>query len=336
MKKYIYLYPHSVRGKDAVPNPYLKNIIGSMQKYYTFINLNRRSKTGIFNILKYYTKLDYLMLNWIEDLPDKKIGLLQSVFFIILLLLTDLTKKRVIWTMHNKISHHKKHFVLKKLLFRLLISHSDYIITHSKEGIEYLKKLNYKKAHKLKYIPHPVTMQQFIETKNKKYDILIWGSIIAYKGIDKFLSLLNDKKLLDKHRILIIGKAQSNEYFNELLKYSSEKVVIKNKYVPEDELKELISQSEVVLFTYSESSVLSSGVLMDTLSYGAKIIGPHSGAFKDLEERNLIKTYKDFNMLINILDKPFIFNDINSKNIDSFIKENTWDNYASILHKWIN
>ena len=137
MKKNIYLYPHSARGKDVVPNPYLKNMVKSMQKYYTFVNINHPSNTGIFDILKYYLKLDYLMLNWIENLPDKKNGLLQSVFFIILLLITGVTKKKVIWTMHNKISHDKKYFVIKKLLFKLLISHCDYVITHSKEGIEY-------------------------------------------------------------------------------------------------------------------------------------------------------------------------------------------------------
>ena len=168
IKKNIYFYPHTARGIDAVPNPYLKNIVKSMQKYYTFININRPSRTGIFDILKYYTKLDYLMLNWIENLPDKKRGLLQSVFFIILLLFTGITKKKVIWTMHNKVSHDKSYLTTKKLLFKLLMSYSDYIITHSKEGIEYLRNLNFKKVYKLKYIPHPITRNQVIKSKTQK------------------------------------------------------------------------------------------------------------------------------------------------------------------------
>ena len=132
-----------------------------------------------------------------------------------------------------------------------------------------------------------------------------------------------------------MGKAHSNEYFNKLLKYSSEKIIIKNKYVPEDELKELISRSRAVLFTYFESSVLSSGVLMDTLSYGARIIGPHSGAFKDLAEENLIVTYKNYDDLAGLLDNFEDVGDPDEKKISEFISENSWDNFAMKLYEWI-
>jgi len=47
-------------------------------------------------------------------------------------------------------------------------------------------------------------------------------------------------------------------------------------------LQNLIAKSILVLFTFSKVSILSSGILIDSLGYGANIVGPKVGAFKDL------------------------------------------------------
>jgi len=335
MKKKIYIYPNTARTENTIPNPYLTNLVNSLKKYYTFVNINHPSSIGIFDIIKYYRKLDYLMLNWIGNLPDNKSGLSQSIFLVVLLLITKTTKKSVIWTIHNKISHSESKLLIKKIIFKLMILLSDYIITHSKEGIEYLAELSPNKIYKVTYYPHPVNKLQIIKSKTIKYDILIWGTIIIYKGIDKFLEFLDKKHLLNKYKILIIGKSHSNEYFKKLLNYSNDRIIIKNRYVSEDELKVLISQSKLVLFTYNKSSVLSSGILMDTLSYGAKIIGPHSGAFKDLAEENLIATYKNFDNLLEIIDEEILNERTNTEKIRTFINNNTWSKFGNRLAEWV-
>lgn len=336
MKKKIYIYPNTARTENTIPNPYLTNLVNSLKKYYTFVNVNHPSSIGIFDIIKYYWKLDYIMLNWVCNLPDNKRGLYQSFFLILLLLITKITKKSVIWTIHNKLSHSTSKLFIKKLLFKFMVRISDYIITHSKEGIEYLDELSPNKKYKVTYYPHPANKIQIIKSKTTKYDILIWGTIIIYKGIDKFLEFLKNNHLLNKYKILIIGKAHSNKYFSKLLRYSSERIIIKNKYISEDELKILISQSKIVLFTYNKTSVLSSGVLMDTLSYGARIIGPKAGAFKDLAEENLIAIYQNFDELVNIIDNSLTGKDSIKERIAKFVSENSWENYAMKLYKWIN
>lgn len=336
MRKNIYLYPNSARGKEAIPNPYIRNMVDSLNKYYRFVNRANPSSIGIFDSIKYFRKTDYFMLHWIENLPDKKNGVAQSFYFIFFLLLIKISGKKLIWTMHNRLSHFISHLILKKLLFKFLVRSSNYIITHSSDGINYLKNLRYKRLEKVKYIPHPIIKKEILQTKTKVYDVLIWGTIIAYKGIDSFLELLKEKNVLDKLKILIIGKAHSNEYFDSLLKYSSNSTIIKNQYIPEEELKELISLSKCVLFPYKEESVLSSGALIDTLCYGATIIGPCSGAFKDLEQESLVTTYKNNEELIDLLVHPDKHKIPDEQKINAFIIENSWENYATKIFNWIN
>jgi hypothetical protein len=91
-----------------------------------------------------------------------------------------------------------------------------------------------------------------------------------------------------------------------------------------DELINLVDESQFVLFTYSDSSVLSSGALMDTLTMGAGIIGPDTGAFSDLAEEGIIRVYKDFSDIKEIHSNPDL-SVINSDAKLAFLKANTWE-----------
>ena len=65
---------------------------------------------------------------------------------------------------------------------------------------------------------------------------------------------------------------------------------------------------------------------MNSLSKGAKIIGPDSGAFKDLAKEKLICTYNNFDELINILrSDKFV---VDKNRLDNFLELNSWNNFA--------
>ncbi|NOX48900.1 MAG: hypothetical protein GXO89_18225, partial [Chlorobi bacterium] len=118
-------------------------------------------------------------------------------------------------------------------------------------------------------------------------------------------------------------------------KYANQNILIQNKFIEDDMLRDLIKQSRIILFTYSKSSILSSGVLMDSIGYGANIIGPDVGAFTDLAKEGILSTFKDFDDLARVIDKQLDKSDNeNTKNkSDIFLQNNTWEKFAENVNK---
>ena len=78
-----------------------------------------------------------------------------------------------------------------------------------------------------------------------------------------------------------------------------------NGYIEFEELKHLIHNAGLVLFTYQKESVLSSGALMDSIGCSAKVLGPDTGAFRDLAAFDIVATYQSFDEIPQKADKIF-------------------------------
>jgi glycosyltransferase involved in cell wall biosynthesis len=330
-----YIYPISAKiEKDTSYNPYMDDFIESMSTGFNFINRDNPSTTGIFDLLKYVFQTDYVFFNWAEDIPDKKYGLAQVMFLLIFLNIAKFCNIKIIWTMHNKLSHSRENLLLKRVIFYVLLKKSNSIITHASEGILYAEDIVTGSKKKVIYITHPVKSKIINHATKKSIDILIWGSLSQYKGIIEFLEYLFSVKLENTYEILIIGKSTSQKFFDSLSAYSNEHIVIRDYFPNEDYLGSLISQSKVVLFTYAKSSILSSGALMDSIGFGAKIIGPNVGAFSDIKKEGIVETYDTFDDLIETLN---IGLDIScsalkdDKRIEFFLRDNSWGAFAEKL-----
>src|SRR6056297_10236 len=334
----MYIYPLSARFEEKMNNPYIKDVISSIENYFFCVNKQSPSAVGFFNVVRYFFRTRYYHLNWIEDLPDKKGGLLQSLFLLLIIQIMRVTGKKIIWTAHNKISHYQKNLWIKKMLMSVLARKSHYIITHSHEGVEYVKRLNKNKnTVKVIYIPHPVKNKIHTNSVELTNDITIWGNITHYKGIHLFLQHLIENGLQKKYKIIIAGRFTEPAYEEVLKKYLSGNITLINRFIQKKELEKLIKTSRIVLFTYQQEYVLSSGALMDSLGYGKNVIGPDIGAFKDLQEEGLVTTYADLNDLIEKIDKCLGSSGKTSREkLKNFIDKNSWENYGLQLYNWLN
>jgi glycosyltransferase involved in cell wall biosynthesis len=338
VRKKIYINPTtSDENNHGIVNPYIDDLVKALGRYYQIVNKGKPSKTGIINFIKYYFKTDCYYFNWIEKLPTHKFGKFQSIIFILLISVFKLGGKKIIWTMHNKLSHTNDQLFLKKVLFKTMLKHSDVILTHSSEGILYGKQIYPASFDKMHYFPHPVKDRRINGKMEKKYDILIWGSLSPYKGTNKFLQFLYENGLENKYEILIIGKSTDPKYTRTLEEFANNKIRIENKFISNEELQKLIRQSKIVLFIYSSPSILGSGVLMDSLGFGANIIGPDVGAFADLAKENLLETFSGFNDLVRIIDHQISADKLEDQrlNINRFILENSWYKFAENISQII-
>lgn len=330
MKKRIYLYPISSEDKkQGIYNPYMDDLKNALSEYFIIVNSNKPTSKGTLDFLKYLTKVDYFFLNWIEKLPEHRFGFIQTVFLFILIPLLKVLRIKIVWTMHNKLSHSGKHMKWIKAIFRLMLKSSDVILTHSNEGILFGNEMMPGSAKRIVYFAHPVKDRRTTSKEEKKYDVLIWGTISPYKGIDLFLEYIYTNKLQNKYRILIVGSA-SNDYAERLKTYENEFIKIRNEFISDNDLEDLINTSKIVLFTYSMESILSSGALMDSLGYGANVAGPHVGAFADLAHEGIIKTFSGFEELDYVIESSLNGSDLTDgqQKLERFLKENSWEKFA--------
>jgi beta-1,4-mannosyltransferase len=336
LKRKIYLYPlSSIDKKKGVYNPYIDDLIKSLSEYFIIVNRQKPSSNGILDLIKYLPGTDYVFFNWIEKLPENRFGFLQTVMLYLLFPLFRLMNIRVVWTMHNKLSHSEQPEMLTKAIFRLMLKKSDTILTHSREGIRFGNEMVPGSGGKITYFAHPVKDRRGDRSNEKLYDVLIWGTISPYKGIDHFLEYLHNNDLQNRYRILIAGKAVSKEYAGRLSMYENEFIRIRNEFISDSDLIGLINASHLVLFTYSKASILSSGVLMDSLGYGAKVVGPHVGAFADLAEEGIVKTFPGFEGLEDAIQSSLEASGLNENNqkLNGFLSANSWDKFAEkIFH----
>lgn len=333
-KSNVYFYPNSLNTDGLVPNPYVKNLRNALLQNFNIINLNKPSGNGIIDILKYVSRIDYVYLNWIEDIPDKRGGVIQFILFVLLIPFFKIKKVKIIWTLHNKESHYHTNLLQKKILMNLLIKHADFILTHSSEGLRFLKNNGRSNNKKSIYLPHPVMAKDIVSEINKEYDIFIWGSIKDYKGIDKFLTFLYQKNIEKKYRILVAGKVSPKSYKVILDAFVNEKIKLIDDFINDEQVAEFASKSKIILFPYLERSVLSSGALMDSLTFGAQIIGPETGAFSDLAKEGIIESYTDYEDLVKKIDKCLNKNFSNDAFLKKFLTDNSWRNFSNKLLIW--
>lgn len=334
----LYFYPpSSISGNKSIPNPYVRNLKNSLSNLFIIVNDKKPAKNGLFDILKYLNKIDYICFNWIEELPDKKGGIAQFFLFLFLMFLFKIKGVKVIWVLHNKESHYQTNRYMKKTIMNLLIKQSDFIITHSSDGIKFLNDKGRNRLKKSIYIPHPVIKKEVKPSEIKEYDILIWGSIKEYKGIDRFLEFLHKKNIAKKYTILIAGKIIPQSYKSKLIKYITGNITLFDEFISDKDVENYASKSKIILFPYLDSAVLSSGALMDSLSFGAKIIGPHAGAFSDLSKEGIVYTYNNYDDLIEKINNLLkADNDKKNVRVKNFIENNSWGKFNDKLLVWIN
>ena len=324
MKK-AYIYPISSRFHGQTHNPYLENFMDCLEDNFMFVNRNYPSKIGVFDIYRYIFNLQYIFFHWPEDMVERKFGFLQAAGFFLLILLCRIKGIKLIYVLHNKLSHTRKRLALKKMIAMTLLKNGK-VITHAKEGVLFTRQLSKKNADVL-YFPHPVDPGIYEQTE-KDTDILIWGNIAPYKGIHKFLEIYNNKYDHKDWKLTIAGRISDKNYLSKLQPLINENIKIINTFLDEAQLSQLICRSKIVLFPYQPDSILSSGAFAKTMAYPVEIIGPDSGAFLDFKYLDYINTYKNLEELPRLLDERLSnFNNAGWQN-KKIVSEYSWRNFG--------
>ena len=318
----ISIYP-SYKRDVSKNNPFLNNLYDCFPDEAQVHYVYGKNQLGL---LKNLFRSKVYVINWPENVIFDTLGLLQIIVFILFMHVLLIRRAKFVWIFHN-IEPHEGHNFYSRYIYGFMMRHSSLVVSFSRKGAEYLKG---KTKAIIKYYPHPFKSEgRICEKTQKDWDIYIWGSITKYKGIVEFLNYLKQNKMLDKYRILITGRCKDIEYDRTIKTYQSENIVYINEFLTNEDLIRYMDSSRYILFTYLEDSVSSSGALMDTLEYGAQVIGPNVGAFKDVKDDGVGFTYINYCDIESIIDSGI---SINADYIKNYVRCNTWKQFGEKLY----
>ncbi|MEP0713196.1 glycosyltransferase family 4 protein [Algoriphagus sp.] len=269
-------------------NKYIAILINGLEKHGYDVN----PLDDFLSSSKHYQSIKLLHLNWFENLDDSSAKRMWTSYFRKLVVLAAIRfgKKKLVWTMHNRLSHEKKSGKLSRTLTKKIVAQADAVVIHSKVSEEILRSQYPHLKAKIVHIPHPDFIEVYgplipesKERKKPRLQLLFIGAIKPYKNIELLLQMA--KRFESETHITIAGNPNSDSYKGELeeLAKGISNLTLELKFIPDTELPSLIHQSDLLILPYSLESSLNSGTVVLGFSYGRTVICPRIGTIDDLD-----------------------------------------------------
>jgi beta-1,4-mannosyltransferase len=324
------IYPNISKTRLGSNNPYIEQLKTALNQQGLDVDPSS-SRNAFTDFLKKGIFSDMVVLNWIEDLPSRQMGLLQSIVLMAYIPLIKIRGAKVVWIKHNRVSHAQKWFRVRRMIQQLLGWFADHIIVHARDGETAGSK-------KTRFIPHPcnISPDGILLPGTEEVpaiDFLIWGSILPYKGVLEFLQYVENNSFFNTLTIYVVGKCEPG-YWSQLAPHAGKNIHIVNKFIEEDELKRLFKRTRFILFTYNKSSVLSSGVLVDSLVACKKIIAPDCGAFRDMAEQTpFVSLFPELSGIEDIYRLNVNNFKLDYTRVREFVAQNSWYKMGGMIRE---
>lgn len=307
-----------------INNPYLNLLTASIPNTeFDFCHFPNE----IFSLNKAaskYPDIHVIHLHWINDLIAPTIWassdakkLFRRILLAIDLLLVRLRGKRVIWTIHNYVSHETKDAPSELRARSVLARFASHNIVHSPSALKRLR-LGYGpkglEDEHVSIIRHgnyegcyPINMNsinilnQHFGIRDTEIVLLFFGAIRPYKGIERLLSSLS-KCLRKDIKLIIAGNPSSVEYRENLQQIAATdtRVVCEFKFISDAEVSAYYFLSDVVVIPFERTLTSGSAVLAMTM--GKALILPQEARELDLVDDSGGLYFSDNSDLTYIID----------------------------------
>lgn len=326
-------------------NAYINNIVNALKHTgVEFCNENIYGKwSKALNYLKLLLSKEQIIFhfNWLENITEKdnlKSKIVEKIYLFFPKVAHFLGKK-VVWTMHNTISHHCCNVLRTKKFLYNWIKQMDLIVVHCNESKKYLIDVYKYDENKICLVPHGKYEQNMIninklsklkENYNIKNEIIYMylGKIDDYKNIPLLITAF--EKLNLKNAKLLICGSFSNRISEEIKfeienhKYK-ENVILDNRFIPEEEISTLLKIADVLVLPYDKTSMQNSGTAILAISNGVPFIIPEFGYIKDIKDLPFVYSYdyKEENEHFDKLSKKikFFYDNFDKSTLNEISKE---------------
>lgn len=232
----------------------------------------------------------------------------NSVVFLLCLCFAKVFGKKIIWTVHNLQPHQIRYSRLNRIFWAVYLRLIDGVISlsHCNEEqffnkFQWLKNLPSIAIHHGLYkgfysdsVTKAQARQQLSIEPHQQVSLFI-GQIKPYKNIERLIELFNNTAQLSNQVLLIAGKFESDDYFNEISAKTKKNsnIIIYNRYIPEDDLQVYFRASDLCILPFN--NIFNSGSVLLSVSFDTPVLVPDNSNFNEyaaiLDER-LIYTFK--------------------------------------------
>jgi len=306
-------------------------IINCDNKFSKLLKLSKNSAKFDKNIVH---------IHWVNSIYGSrflpKSIILMVLNFLILVFVKKIKKFKIFWTKHNYYSHDFSYPFIDRIGRRILFGLADKIIVQQESEYERVKQ-----NKKFAFIPHgnyigaygPLGDRQRIRRKlgigDDQILILSLGIVKPYKKIDSVINAFKKTAGPDL-KLLIAG--QCSEDYAEILKNKadgSDNILFNLKFIEDGEIPDYFAAADFSVFWY-DGSVLTSGGIMLSLSYGVPVIArnmPASELIKNNENGFIYDTETQLTSILNNIK----LSQFNREKIISSMENLSWEHIAGKL-----
>jgi beta-1,4-mannosyltransferase len=281
---------------DNSENQYISTLVRGIEE-------NGYVASGLDDMLQsraHYQSIRLVHLNWFENLDESSKGSMWKSFFrkTAALLTIKASGKKLVWTMHNRLSHEKRSGNLSKILVKMLLKSVDAVVIHCAESEKALRDLYPGFRAKLLLIPHPHFIGTYgpaIEDSQRPQSplrLLFMGAVKPYKNLELLIRVC--AQFGDAVHLTIAGKPSTEEYASTLQRNGegAAQVDLRLSFVEDHQIPGLIGACDVLVLPYDIRSSLNSGTVLLAFSYGRTVICPKIGTIDELPvEQSKVFTY---------------------------------------------
>jgi glycosyltransferase involved in cell wall biosynthesis len=255
-----------------------------------------------------------------------------------------LIKKRFVFSIHD-LQEHSSERKRQRMSFnetnnRFILKSRHQVILQNKSAFNFACSKYSRSNNTINYLPFgelDIYTQFLPKDLNPEFksDILFFGRISAYKGIEYLIEAFRIvKKNYPNLKLIIAGSGKL--YFESNLADNDSSVKVINRYITNEELASLISQTRIIVCPYTDAT--QSGVAMTAFAFNKPVIATDTGGFPDIiipGKTGFLVPVRDAenlaNAIIKILQNPFLEKELSEK-IRNFMQTSEFS-WASITQK---
>lgn len=195
---------------------------------------------------------------------------------------------RLVWTIHNTLSHDLPFPQVELSLAREIVALADAVHVHCSESLPEIEKLFLIPRDKLQIHRHGAYVgiyPDFVDRRRARHELkleenaevmLFLGQIRAYKGLEALIGAFN--KVAPERpglHLVLVGAGQIDKVLVDLNPELRDRVHVFNRFVDDMEMQLFMRAGDFMVLPYQ--NILTSGSLLLALSFGLPLIVPSYG-----------------------------------------------------------
>lgn len=285
-------------------NPYLGLLKAAIEENGYAVIL-RDFPHGIFSLNRTINREPgsaILHIHWINQLvgplfwsPSTTITQLKLLLLALDVLIARLRGRKVIWTIHNLVSHESPNPALELRARRILAKTCNRVILHSQSALRQVEHtFGFNLAQKASVIAHGNFLQQYPSSPAKsralhvkwqldgsQIVLLMFGELRRYKGVSTVLRAFSSTKRPDL-RLIIAGSCDDDELTREIKQSEAMDYRIKAAlgFVENSDVAPLFSIADIAIISFERA--LTSGSVILAMSMGKALLLPEAARVFDV------------------------------------------------------